>query len=78
MLIEMLCQEMQQRLSTSPKAQEYCLKISYTDDAEKSPSVGLEEYSKSVSAEEAQKAFDVIATSEVHGEWKFILNDLEK
>jgi hypothetical protein len=72
------CQEMQQRLATSPKAQQYGLKISCTDDAEKGPSVSLEEYSKSVSAEEAQKVFDVIATSEVHGEWKFILNDLEK
>lgn len=69
---------MQQRLSTSPKAQEYCLKISCMDDAEKGPSVNLEEYSKSVSAEEAQKVFNVIATSEVYGEWKFILNDLEK
>jgi hypothetical protein len=72
------CQEMQQRLATSPKAQEYGLKISCTDDAEKGPSVSLDEYSKSVSVEEAQKVFDVIATSEVHGEWKFILTDLEK
>ncbi len=72
------CQEMQQRLSTSPKAQEYGLKINCIDDAEKGALVSLEEYSKSVSAEEAQKVFDVIATSEVHGEWKFILNDLEK
>ena len=72
------CQEMQQRLATSPKAQEYGLKISCTDDAEKNPSLSLDEYSKSVNAEDAQKVFDVIATSEVHGEWKFILTDLEK
>jgi hypothetical protein len=72
------CQEMQQRLATSPKAQEYGLKISCTDDAEKGPSLSLDEYSKSVNAEEAQKVLNVIATSEVHGEWKFILTDLEK
>jgi hypothetical protein len=72
------CQEMQQRLATSPKAQKYGLKISCTDDAEKGPSLSLDEYSKSVNAEEAQKVFDVIATSEVHGEWKFVLTDIEK
>jgi hypothetical protein len=72
------CQEMQQRLATSPKAQKYGLKISCTDDAEKGPSISLDEYSKSVNAEEAQKVFDVIATSEVHGEWKFVLTDIEK
>ena len=72
------CQEMQQRLATSPKAQKYGLKISCTDDAEKNPSLSLDEYSKSVNAEDAQKVFDVIATSEVHGEWKFVLTDIEK
>jgi hypothetical protein len=50
----------------------FALKNWSKDEAE---TVSLDE---SVSAEEAQKVFNVIATSEVHGEWKFVLTDIEK
>jgi len=72
------CQELQQRLDTSLKAQAYGLKMSCKTGADGSAQVSLLEHAASVSTAEAQEALDRIASAEVPGTWKFTITDFKK
>jgi hypothetical protein len=72
------CEELQQRLDTSPKALAYDLKMQYEENTDFSTSVALVEHNESVTTDEAQKALDVIASAEVQGHWEFTINEMEK
>lgn len=72
------CEELQQRLDTSPKAQSYGLKASCQDNADGSRSVTLLENNKSIAAEEAQKVLDSIDSAKVEGVWEFTITSIEK
>lgn len=72
------CEELQQRLDTSPKAQSYGLKVKCEDKEDFSMSVELLENNKSVTTEEAQKVLDSIVSAEIIGTWEFTITNIEK
>lgn len=72
------CQEVQHRLDTSPKAQEYGLKINCSEKADGNRDVTLLGNDNSITHDEAQKVLDVIANAEVKGNWTFTITDLTK
>jgi len=72
------CQEVQQRLDTNPKAQEYGLKINCSEKADGNRDVTLSSNGSSVTRDEAQQVLDVIANAEVQGNWTFTITDLTK
>lgn len=72
------CEELQQRLDTSPKAQSYGLKVKCEDKEDFSMSVELLENNKSVTTEEAQKVLDSIVSAEIIGTWEFTITSIEK
>lgn len=72
------CQEVQQRLDTNPKAQEYGLKINCSEKSDGNRDVTLLGNDNSITKDEAQKVLDVIANAEVQGSWIFTITDLTK
>ncbi|RPI90513.1 MAG: hypothetical protein EHM40_18170 [Chloroflexi bacterium] len=72
------CQEIQQRLDTSPKAQAYGLKMMCTETGDGNISVTLVDHDRSVTKDEASKTLDEIAQAEVDGPWEFTINEIER
>lgn len=72
------CQEVQQRLDTNPKAQEYGLKINCSEKPDGNRDVTLLGNGNSLTHDEAQKVLDVIANAEVQGSWTFTIINLTK
>jgi hypothetical protein len=72
------CEELQQRLNTSPKAQAYGLKAGCTLSSDGNVSVMLVEHDPSVTETEAGKTLDQIAKAEVDGPWEFTIKELER
>jgi hypothetical protein len=72
------CEELQQRLNTSPKAQAYRLKVECTETGDGSTSVKLVDYDPSVTEFEASQTLNEVAKAEVDGLWKFTIDELER
>lgn len=72
------CEDLQQRLNTSPKAQALGLKAKCSYDEQTGISVMLSEKAASVAREKAQQVLDEIVKREVDGPWEFLITEMEK
>lgn len=72
------CQELQQRLSTNPKANAYGLKAKCEETSDGNIAVTLVDNDKSVAKDKASKLLDEIAKGEIAGPWEFIITEIEK
>jgi hypothetical protein len=72
------CQNLQQRLDTNLKAQEYGITIKCTGAEQQSEmSVQLVDFNPSYTKEEVQVLLDEIVAGEVNGPWEFIIDQIE-
>lgn len=72
------CQELQQRLTSNPKANAYGLKAKCTESGDDAISVMLIEHNKSVAKDQASSLLDEIASAEVGGPWEFTITEIAK
>ena len=72
------CEDLQQRLSTSPKAQAYGLKARCSYDAQGGLSVTLIEKTSSVTQAQAQQALDEMVKGEINGPWEFLITQIDQ
>lgn len=72
------CEDLQHRLSTSPKAQAYGLKAHCSYDEHEGISVTLVEKASSVAQDKAQQTLDEIVKGEVEGPWEFLITEIDK
>lgn len=72
------CEDLQQRLSTSPKAQAYGLKVHCSYDEHEGISVTLVEKASSAAQDKAQQTLDEIVKREVDGPWEFLITEMDK
>ena len=72
------CQNLQYRLDTNPKAQEYGIAVDCTEGkVQGEMDVSLSGFSKSVTEEEAQIILDKIIVGRVNGPWNFMIEKIE-
>lgn len=72
------CENLQQRLDTSPKAKTYGLKVNCSYDEQTGLSVVLADKLPSIAQSEAQQVLDEIIKGEVFGPWDFTITELKK
>jgi hypothetical protein len=72
------CQEFQQRLETSPKANTLGVKAICTETSDGIVSVELVSSAKSADTEQAQLLINQIASAKVNGIWEFTITEIEK
>jgi hypothetical protein len=72
------CQEVQQRIDTSPKAQAAGVKMNCTENADGQAVAELSGFNPTFSREEAQQILDQIVGQMVNGPWVFTIDKLEK
>lgn len=71
------CQELQQRIDTSSKAQAAGVKIKCTENIDGKPEVQLTDFNPSSSQETAQQILDQIVENIVPGPWEFTIDKIE-
>lgn len=72
------CQELQQRIDTSSKAQAAGVKIKCAENTDGKPEVQLTDFNPSSSQETAQQILDQIVDNIVPGPWVFTIDKIEK
>lgn len=72
------CEDLQQRLNTSPRAQALGLKARCSYDEQTGISVTLSEKAASVAQGKAQQVLDEVVKGEVNGPWEFLITEIEK
>lgn len=72
------CQELQQRLSTNPKANAYGLKAKCEETSDGDIAVMLVDNDKSVAKDKASKLLDEIAKGKIAGPWEFTITEITK